>query len=171
MFFFGIIFGWFTAGVLYGVALWFYPWWWIGRVLRDAGFGAAVLVRPNGSVQVWTASVGPVTEKDQGQVVTAEQEMVSAITRWAITRPLAGYSIAILMTPEGIIHVWTESQGFFAPGHRKWTYEERALLGRLSEVICGPRGVNVAITGEDRPPCGERPSGPKWSVFSFRRRG
>ena len=78
--FFGIIFGWFTAGVLYGAALWFYPWWWIGRVLRDAGFGAAVLVRRDGSVQVWTTSVGPVTEKDQWRVGTAEQEMVNIIT-------------------------------------------------------------------------------------------
>ena len=45
--------------------------------------------------------------------------MVSAITQWAITRPLAGYSVAILMTPRGIIHIWTESQGIFAPGDRK----------------------------------------------------
>jgi len=171
VFFFGIIFGWFTAGVLYGAALWFYPWWWIGRVLRDAGFGAAALVRADGSVQVWTARVGPVTEKDQGRVATAEQEMVNVITQWAITRPLAGYSVAILMTPKGIIHVWTESQGFFAPGDRKWTCEERALLGRLSDVICGPRHANVPIEAEDRPPCVERQPRPIWSVFSFRRRG
>jgi hypothetical protein len=171
VFFIGVIFGWLTAGVIYGAALWFHPWWWIGRVLRDAGFRVAVLVRPNKSVQVWSASVGPVTEKDQGRVATAEQEMVSAITQWAITRPLAGYSVAILMTPKGIIHVWTESQGIFAPGDRKWTCEERTLLGRLSEVICGPRRVNVPIDAEDRTPCGERQPGPIWSVFSFRRRG
>ena len=171
VFFFGIIFGWFTAGVIYGAALWFHPWWWIGRVLRDAGFRAAVLVRANGSVQVWTASAGPLTDKDEGRVATADQEMLGAITQWAITRPLAGYSVAILMSPKGIIHVWTESQGLFNPGDRKWTPEERALLGRLSEIICGPRGVSVPITGEDRPPCGERPPGPIWSVFSFRRRG
>ena len=52
------------------------------------------------------------------------------------------------MSPKGIIHVWTESQGFFNPGDRNWTPEERALLGRLSEIICGPRGVSVPITGE-----------------------
>ena len=120
-------------------------------MLRDAGFRAAVLVRPNGSVQFWTASAGPVMEKDQGRVATAEQKMVSAITEWAITRPLAGYSVAILMTTKGIIHVWTELQGIFAPGDRKWTCEERALLGRLSEVICGPRGVNVPITARIDP--------------------
>jgi hypothetical protein len=172
VFFFGIIFGWFTAGVIYGAALWFYPWRWLGWMLRDAGYRAAVLVRPKGSVQFWTARVGPVIEEDQGRLATAEQEMVSAITQWAITRPLAGYSVAILMTPKGIIHIWTESQGIFAPGDRKWTCEERALLGRLSEIICGSRGVNVAISGEDRPPpCGERQPGPIWSIFSFRRRG
>ena len=66
MFFFGTIFGWFTAGVLYGAALWFYPWRWLGWMLRDAGFRAAVLVRPKGSVQFWTARVGPVIEEDQG---------------------------------------------------------------------------------------------------------
>ena len=54
MFFIGVIFGWLTAGVIYGAALWFHPWWWIGRVLRDAGFRVAVLVRPNKSVQVWS---------------------------------------------------------------------------------------------------------------------
>jgi len=140
-------------------------------MLRDAGFRAAVLVRPNGSVQVWTASAGPLTDKDEGRVATADQEMLSAITRWATTRPLAGYSVAILMSPNGTIHVWTESQGFFVPGARKWTLEERALLGRLSEIICGPRSVSVPITGEDKPPGGERQPGPIWSVFSFRRRG
>lgn len=171
MFFFGIIFGWFTAGMIYGAALWFYPWRWLGWMLRDAGFRAAVLVRPKGSVQFWTASAGPVMEEDHGRVATAEPEMVSAITQWAITRPLAGYSVAILMNPKEIIHIWTESEGIFAPGDRKWTCEERALLGRLSEIICGPRGVNLAISGEDRPLCGERQPGPIWSVFSFRRRG
>ena len=30
MFFIGVIFGWLTAGVIYGAALWFHPWWWIG---------------------------------------------------------------------------------------------------------------------------------------------
>jgi hypothetical protein len=171
VFFFGFIFGWFTAGMIYGAALWLYPWRWLGWMLRDAGFRAAVLVRPKGSVQFWTASVGPVMEEDHGRIPTVEQEMVSAISQWAITRPLAGYAVAILMAPKGIIHIWTESQGIFAPGDRKWTCEERALLGRLSEIICGPRGVNVAISGEDRPPCGERQPGPIWSVFSFRRRG
>jgi hypothetical protein len=171
VFFFGTIFGWFTAGVLYGAALWFYPWRWLGWMLRDAGFRAAVLVRPKGSVQFWTASLGAVMEEEQRRVATAEQEMVRAVTQWAITRPLAGYSVAILMTSRGIIHVWTESQGIFAPGDRKWTGEERALLGRLSEIICGPRGVNLAITDKDCSPCGERAAGQTWSVFPFRRRG
>jgi hypothetical protein len=162
----GMFFGWFTAGVLYGTALWFYPWWWIARVLRDAGFGAALLVRPNGSVQVWTAGVDPVAEKDQERVATAEQEMVGVITQWVKTRPLAGYSVAILMTPKGIIHVWTESHGIFVPGGRKWTCEERALLGRLSEVICGPRGVNAPIDAEDHPPCDKRsPLFLRWVAF------
>ena len=65
--------------------------------------------------------------------------MVSAITQWAITRPLAGYSVAILMTPKGIIHVWTESQGIFAPGDRKWTCEDasRSLKrGHLRPPSC-----------------------------------
>src|SRR5262245_58740818 len=133
-----MFFGSFAIALAYGAAMWRSPWWWIGRALRDAGFGAAVLVRPNRSVQVWTASVGPVTEKDQGQLATAEQKMIDVITQWAKTRPLAGYSVAILMTPERIIHVWTESRGIFEPGRRKWTCEERALLGRLGDIICGP---------------------------------
>ena len=40
VFFIGVIFGWLTAGVIYGAALWFHPWWWIGRVLRDADSGS-----------------------------------------------------------------------------------------------------------------------------------
>jgi hypothetical protein len=156
VFFIGMFFGLFAIGLVYGAAIWRSRWWWIGRVLRDGGFGAAVLVRPNRSVQVWTASVGPVTEKDQGQLATAEQRMIGVITQWAQTRPLAGYSVAILMAPKGIVHVWTESQGIFEPGRRKWTCEERALLGRLGDIICGPRGVNSPIDVEDRP-CFERP--------------
>ena len=35
----------------------------------------------------------------------------------------------------------------------------------LSEGIARFRGVNLAITSEDRPPSGERPPGPTWSVF------
>ena len=172
MFFYGIIFGWFTAGLLYGAALWFYPWRWLGWMLRDAGFRAAALVRPKGSVQFWTAGVGAVMDVDQGRVVAAEQEMIGAITQWAMTRPLAGYSVAILMSPKGMIHVWTESQGIFAPGDRKWTCEEKVLLGRLSEIICGPRGVNLAITGEDRPPCAERlpPFRPWLAFWRFRQK-
>lgn len=164
MFFFGIIFGWFTAGVIYGAALWFHPWWWIGRALRDAGFGAALLIRRNGAVQVWTASAGPLADKDQELATAAEQEMLSAVTQWAVTRPLAGYSVAILMTPQEMIHIWTESQGIFVPGDRKWTYEERTLLGRLSDLICGARGANLPIAAEDRP-ASDRPAGRVWSVF------
>jgi hypothetical protein len=153
----GMFSGCLAMGLVYGAAIWFYPGRWITRLLRDAGFGTALLVRPNRSVQVWTAGVGLVAEKDQEQVAAAEQEMVGVITQWAKTRPLAGYSVAILMTPKGIIHVWTESHGIFVPGGRKWTCEERALLGRLSEVICGPRGVNAPIDTEDKPPCDENP--------------
>ena len=169
--FFGLIIGWFTAGLLYAAALWFHPWWWIGRALRDAGFRAAVLVRPKGTVQLWTASTGPVADKDQELIAAAEQKLLDAVTQWAVTRPLAGYAVAILMTPEGMIHIWTETQGIFVPGDRKWTYEERTLLGRLSDLVCGTRGVNLPIGEEEQPPGGDRPAGRVWSVFPFRRSG
>jgi len=101
----GMFSGCLAMGLVYGAAIWFYPGRWITRLLRDAGFETALLVRPNRSVQVWTAGVGLVAEQDQEQVVAAEQEMAEVITQWAKTRPLAGYSVAILMTPKGIIHV------------------------------------------------------------------
>ena len=47
---------------------------------------------------------------------------------------------------------------------RKWTYEERTLLGRLSDLICGARGANLPIAAEDRP-ASDRPAGRVWSVF------
>ena len=50
MFFFGIIFGWFTAGVIYGAALWFYPWRWLGWMLRDAGLTRVRCVAQSGTV-------------------------------------------------------------------------------------------------------------------------
>lgn len=124
-------------GLIYVTAIWFYRCHWITRVLRDAGFGTALLVRPERSVQVWTARFGLVAEEKQEQVAAAEQ-MVDVVTQWAQTRPLAGYSVAILMTPKGMVHVWTESHGIFVPGARNWSCEERALLGRLSELICRP---------------------------------
>ena len=131
--FFGLIIGWFTAGVLYAAAVWFHPWWWIGRGAARRRFRCRIAVRPKGAVQLWTASAGPVADKDQELVAAAEQEMLGAVTQWAVTRPLAGYSVAILMTPQGMIHIWTELQGIFVPGDRKWTYEERTLLPRPPE--------------------------------------
>ena len=101
MFLVGMFSGCLAMGLVYGAAIWFYPSRWITRVLSDAGFGTAVLVRPNRSVQVWTAGVGLRADKDEERVTTAEQEMVGVITQWAKTRPLAGYSVAILMTPKG----------------------------------------------------------------------
>jgi hypothetical protein len=79
---FGIIFGWFTAGVIYGAALWFHPW--DGQVLRMA---ASELPCSSGEWigQVWTASAGPL-DKDEGRVATADQKCSGRQWAMATTR-------------------------------------------------------------------------------------